>query len=85
MSCTKEVDVAFRRFMVYMIVLGLSTVPVRSSDKGNKKGPLSNVIYESGKQGYHTYRIPALIVTSKGTLLAFCEGRKTSRSDHGDI
>jgi hypothetical protein len=25
------------------------------------------------EDGYHTYRIPALI-TTKGTLLAFCEG-----------
>lgn len=35
--------------------------------------------------GYHTYRIPSLLVTPKGTLLAFCEGRKTGRADHGDI
>lgn len=76
---------AFSKFAVCMIVLGLSIVPVRSADKDNKKGPLSTVIYESDKQGYHTYRIPALVVTSKGTVLAFCEGRKTSRGDHGDI
>ncbi|HPO09777.1 MAG TPA: sialidase family protein [bacterium] len=42
-------------------------------------------LFESGKDGYHTYRIPALAVTEKGTLLAFCEGRKGSRSDSGDI
>ncbi len=42
-------------------------------------------VYVSGRDGYHTYRIPALVVSSKGTLLAFCEGRKTGRSDHGDI
>lgn len=42
-------------------------------------------VFESGKDGYHTYRIPALVVTEKGTLLAFCEGRKTSRADHGDV
>jgi sialidase-1 len=85
MSRTKEVDMAFTKFAVCVIVLGLSFVPVRSADKDSKKGSLSTVIYESGRQGYHTYRIPALVVTSKGTLLAFCEGRKTSRSDHGDI
>lgn len=42
-------------------------------------------VYVSGQDGYHTYRIPAVVVTRKGTVLAFCEGRKTSRSDHGDI
>lgn len=43
------------------------------------------LIYESGKDGYHSYRIPSLISTRDGTLLAFCEGRKVSRSDSGDI
>jgi sialidase-1 len=42
-------------------------------------------IFVSGQGGYHTYRIPALAVTTKGTILAFCEGRKFSSSDSGDI
>jgi sialidase-1 len=42
-------------------------------------------VFTSGDDGYHTYRIPALLVTQKGTLLAFCEGRRNDRSDHGDI
>ncbi|MBW3542786.1 MAG: glycoside hydrolase, partial [Planctomycetes bacterium] len=37
------------------------------------------------KDGYHTFRIPALLTTKAGTLLAFCEGRTTGRGDHGDI
>lgn len=47
--------------------------------------PIATDVFVSGQEGYHTYRIPALITTQKGTLLAFCEGRKTSRSDHGDL
>src|SRR5687767_6777130 len=42
-------------------------------------------LFVAGEGGYHTYRIPSLIVTSKGTLLAFCEGRKKGTSDTGDI
>jgi hypothetical protein len=30
----------------------------------------------SGEGACHTYRIPALVGMAKGTLLAFCEGRK---------
>ena len=44
-----------------------------------------SVVYRSGTDGYHTYRIPGLVLSKKGTLLAFIEGRKTSRSDAGDI
>ena len=42
-------------------------------------------VFVSGHDGYHTYRIPAIVVTKKGTLLAFCEGRKSEGRDHGDI
>ncbi|HHE72017.1 MAG TPA: exo-alpha-sialidase [Chloroflexi bacterium] len=42
-------------------------------------------LFVSGVGGYHTCRIPALITTKAGSLLAFCEGRKHSRSDSGDI
>lgn len=42
-------------------------------------------VFVSGQEGYHSYRIPAIVRTTKGTLLAFCEGRKNSRSDTGNI
>lgn len=42
-------------------------------------------LFVSGTEGYHTYRIPALAVSVKGTLLAFCEGRKNSFHDSGQI
>ena len=40
-------------------------------------------VFVSGKEGYRTYRIPAIVVSKKGTLLAFCEGR--TAGDSGDI
>ena len=44
-----------------------------------------SVIWTSGTNGYHTYRIPSIIVTTKGTVLSFCEGRRNSSDDTGDI
>ncbi len=43
------------------------------------------VLWTSGTDGYHTYRIPALLATPQGALVAFCEGRKNGAGDHGDI
>jgi len=42
-------------------------------------------LFVSGQDGYNTYRIPALAVTPKGTVLAICEGRKKGGGDAGDI
>ena len=42
-------------------------------------------IFSRNTDGYHTYRIPTMVVTAKGTVLVFVEGRKTSRRDHGDV
>jgi sialidase-1 len=42
-------------------------------------------VFISGKDGYHTYRIPAIVRAKNGTLLAFCEGRKQSSGDAGDV
>lgn len=48
-------------------------------------GELQRAVFVSGEGGYHTYRIPALVVTQQGTLLAFAEGRKSGQGDAGDI
>jgi sialidase-1 len=42
-------------------------------------------VWTSGEEGYHTYRIPAVMRAPDGALLAFCEGRKVGRGDSGDI
>ena len=42
-------------------------------------------IFESGTGGYHTYCIPALLVTRQRNLLAFCESRRNDSGNHGDI
>jgi sialidase-1 len=38
-------------------------------------------LYRAGTGGYALYRIPGIVVTTKGTVLAYCEARKTGKSD----
>ncbi len=57
----------------------------RPATETRAPAPLLVDLFVSGEGGYHTYRIPALVVTKTGVLLAICEGRKTSRADHGDV
>jgi len=42
-------------------------------------------VFRSGQEGYFAFRIPAVIASKQGSLLAFCEGRKNSLNDSGDI
>ncbi|MHC5537498.1 sialidase family protein [Singulisphaera rosea] len=58
---------------------------IMHADRVRADDPFVTEVFKSGTGGYHTYRIPSLLVTPKGTVLAFCEGRKTGHADHGDI
>lgn len=42
-------------------------------------------VFESGKEGHKSYRIPAIVNLKDGTLLAFAEGRVNNAGDFGDI
>lgn len=43
----------------------------------------TRVLWQQGTGKYNNYRIPSIITTQQGTLLAFCEGREAG--DSGDI
>jgi len=42
-------------------------------------------LFEQRVGGYDLYRIPGIVVTSRGTILAYCEARKNNGSDWDQI
>ncbi|MGW1158137.1 sialidase family protein [Streptomyces sp. NPDC002513] len=67
----------------------LSVLPVTQTASAlplpHRGGCVSSVPYTAGQGGYRSYRIPATVVTGKGTVLAFAEGRRNGSGDSGDI
>jgi sialidase-1 len=65
------------------VLLGFVVV-FECSARYNEPGHL-DFIFRSGSEGYECFRIPALVTTPTGALLAFAEGRRNGCSDTGDI
>jgi len=42
-------------------------------------------LFIAGEDEYKLFRIPGIVVTKKGTVLAYCEARKSDRGDWGPI
>ncbi len=42
-------------------------------------------LFAEGQAGFVSYRIPGIVVTAKGTVLAYCEARKFTSADRGEI
>lgn len=42
-------------------------------------------VFTAGDRGFAGYRIPGIVVTKRGSVLAYCEARKHSKSDWGEI
>lgn len=71
-----------------LFVAGLSKWEIEFKKSGSISEdvePQQTDLFVSGRDGYTAYRIPALVVSNKGTMLAICEARKNSFSDKGDI
>lgn len=67
-----------KRFFLSVFLLFITTTIVIA-----QAAPVT--VFESGKEGHKSYRIPAIVALKNGTLLAFAEGRVNNAGDFGDI
>ena len=58
---------------------------IDSEVTGATELPKFNTLFKQGDDGYACYRIPAVVTTNSGAILAFCEARKSGCSDTGNI
>ncbi len=68
-----------------LVAAGLAALLLPGSPASAAASCTSSVPYTSGEGGYDTYRIPAVVETRAGTLLAFAEGRVGGAGDSGNI
>ncbi len=59
----------------------LPALPVGAGEPRLEKSDL----FEAGQGGHKLYRIPGIVVTAKGSVLAYCEARKHTGLDWDDI
>jgi sialidase-1 len=60
--------------------------PLRAAEPLVKKPLLEKIdVFQAKTGGYMLYRIPGIVVTAKGTVLAYCEARKSASGDWGTI
>jgi sialidase-1 len=72
-----------RQFLKSASVAAVSPPLVFKPDE--PPSPVKIDLFEADKDGYKLYRIPGIVVTKKGTVLAYCEARKTGKSDWDTI
>lgn len=77
-SCVKSINIIFT--LLFVLALFNQTKASGLLSEGN------NIpVFVNGESGYACFRIPAIICTEKGILVAIAEGRKRGCSDTGDI
>src|SRR5262245_52541829 len=72
------------RSMIGAVAILAAVTPAPARQRA-AAAPLLIEVFVAGEGAYHTYRIPSAILTPKGTLLAFAEGRRAGAGDAGDI
>lgn len=72
-------------FFFILITFPVYSLASQVSNENKEQEKKLNYIFEGSKEGYQCFRIPAVVTTKKGALLAFAEGRRNGCSDTGSI
>src|SRR5438128_409191 len=75
--------ILFALWSLMVLVSGCVVAKKTEQSRPEIPSPEQTDLFIGGQGDYHTYRIPSLITTQKGNVLAFVEGRKDSEADHG--
>lgn len=74
------------RFIRLFTVLGVGFVMLPVATFADEvPPPQRTVLFSERSDGFMLYRIPGIVVTAKGTVLVYCEARKYSAADRGEM
>ena len=76
---------ATQTVILLAFLTALSSTGCKTTATLSDKAGIDSTTVFSPSSSYASMRIPALVVTKKGTLLAFCEGRVGTASDWADM
>ncbi len=70
-----------------VLALSLLVVPYANETRAAAAEPelVKTNLFEARMDGYFTYRIPGIVVTTRGSVLAYCEARQNGRGDWDNI
>ena len=69
-------------YVPFLLLAVVGSMPIGAAEKELFQ---QQILFRSGTEKTHTFRIPALLTTGKGTVLVFCEARRESGRDHSNI
>jgi sialidase-1 len=77
---------SFCALALVTVIVGLTGGEGASrTPKPDASGFSQQILFHSGEGSYFCFRIPALVVTNKGTIIAFAEARRTDCADWDQI